>query len=239
VAATAGPRLLVLETSGRAGQVAVFQGATLLALRRLDEARRHARDLAPAVAELLAAQGWKPADVKAVVVSRGPGSYTGLRVGLISAKIFAYATGCQLVAIDTFSAIANQAPDSISRLDVLADAQQSKVYIQPFVRSDGWQAPAPLAIRPLADWLATRDVETPVTGPGLETYADRLPSALPRLMAECWQPRVETVARLGLTRFLDGDTDDPWAVEPLYLRPSSAEEQQAGAPRQQSAEPTA
>ena len=51
---TAEPRLLLLETSGRVGQVGIARGPRLLHLRRLDEARRHARDLAPAVAELLA-----------------------------------------------------------------------------------------------------------------------------------------------------------------------------------------
>src|SRR5262245_19766278 len=57
------PRLLILETSGRTGQVAVAEGGVLRAVRALDETRRHARDLAPTVAELLAEQGWKPRDV--------------------------------------------------------------------------------------------------------------------------------------------------------------------------------
>ena len=92
------PRLLILETSSRVAQVALAEGAVLRGVRRLDEARRHARDLAPAVAELLAAQGWRPRDLHAVVVGRGPGSYTGLRVGVMSAKAFAYASGCAVLA---------------------------------------------------------------------------------------------------------------------------------------------
>src|SRR5205814_2216971 len=100
------PRVLILETSGRAGSVALAAGESLLCTRRLDETRRHARDLAPAVRELFHTQGWKPRDIQAVFVSRGPGSYTGLRVGITSAKVFAYATGCALVGVDTFSAIA-------------------------------------------------------------------------------------------------------------------------------------
>src|SRR5216684_2191388 len=111
--------LLILETSGRVGQVALAQGSRLCGMRRLDEARRHARDLAPAVANLLAEQGSSPRDVQGVIVSRGPGSYTGLRVGIMSAKTFAYATGCALIAVETFAAIAQQAPDNVSVLDVL------------------------------------------------------------------------------------------------------------------------
>src|SRR6516162_1038312 len=117
-------RVLILETSGRAGQVAVAEGGRVLAERRLSETRRHGRDLAPAVAELLAGQGWPLKSVGAVVVGRGPGSYTGLRVGIISAKAFAYATGARLLAVDTFAAIAAQAPAEARQVDVLADAQQ-------------------------------------------------------------------------------------------------------------------
>ena len=69
----------------------------------------HARDLAPVTANLLAERGWSPRDLAGVVVGLGPGSYTGLRVGIMSARVFAYATGCALIGIGTFSAIASQA----------------------------------------------------------------------------------------------------------------------------------
>src|SRR5215831_14854533 len=145
------PRMLLIETSGRAGAVALAEGAALLSTRRLDETRHQARDLAPAVAELLAAAGWKPRDVSAVVVSRGPGSYTGLRVGVMSAKTFAYAAGCALLAIDTFAAIAAQAPAEAAPLDVIADAQQDRVYVQRYERG---AVVSPLTIRPVTEWLA-------------------------------------------------------------------------------------
>src|SRR5262245_23721817 len=115
-------RILILETSSRVGQVALAEGETLRGVRRLDEAGRHARDLAPAVRGLLAEAGWTAKMLDAVIVSRGPGSYTGLRVGIMSAKALAYATGCALVAIETFTAIARQAPVGVARIDVLADA---------------------------------------------------------------------------------------------------------------------
>src|SRR5262249_48878627 len=96
-------RLLILETSCRRGLVALAAGTELRGVRRLDESRRHARDLAPAVAELLSEQGWKARDLQAVLVGRGPGSYTGLRVGIMSARALAYATGCALIGLDTFA----------------------------------------------------------------------------------------------------------------------------------------
>jgi tRNA threonylcarbamoyladenosine biosynthesis protein TsaB len=221
------PRVLVIETSSRAGLVAVARGDMLLASRRLEEARRHARDLAPAVAELLAAQGWKACDLEAVCVSRGPGSYTGLRVGVMSAKTLAYATGCALLGIDTFAALALQAPAEALRLDVIADAQQCRVYVQPFDRTavDAWQALLPLAITPLDEWLAQRDVTAWATGPGLHTYARRFPAEIPMTPENAWDPRAESLLRLGMARLRAGERDDAWTLEPLYLRPSAAEQQ--------------
>jgi tRNA threonylcarbamoyladenosine biosynthesis protein TsaB len=220
------PRSLILETSGRIGQVAVAEGETIGGIRLLDEARRHARDLVPAVAELLAARHWQPKDVDLVVVSRGPGSYTGLRVGIISAKTFAYVAGCQLLAIETFAAIASQAPAEAHRVDVLVDAQQDKMYVQSFARSEteAWMPASPLSILEVTNWLAGRDPSAWVTGPGLRLLGRRLPQEARAVRAEAWDPDPGSLLRIALKRYQAGERDDFWSLEPLYLRPSSAEE---------------
>jgi tRNA threonylcarbamoyladenosine biosynthesis protein TsaB len=216
---------LILETSGRVGQVAVAAGSALRGIRRLDEARRHARDLAPAVAELLAGPGWKPRDLHAVVVSRGPGSYTGLRVGIISAKTLAYATGCALIPLDTFAIIATQAPAEAETLDVLADAQQDRLYTQQFQRGvAGWQQTTPLTIVSAAEWLTKHDSNTWISGPGAGIVANRLSAGCRIVDLPSRDPHVETLAALGLARYQSKQFDDLWTLEPLYARPSSAEE---------------
>lgn len=213
-------RLLILETSQHVGMIALALDGAIVGERTLDEARRHARDLVPAIRELLQAQGWRARDLDGVLVSRGPGSYTGLRVGIISAKTLAYATGCALLAIDTFAAIALQAPADAQNVDVIADAQQGNVYVQRFGTH-----PEPLAIVPLDMWresaLAWR---VSVMGPGLEIFADRLPPALSILPRDTWLPLPASLLRVGLMRMSAGERDDPFAVEPLYLRASSAEQ---------------
>jgi tRNA threonylcarbamoyladenosine biosynthesis protein TsaB len=216
-------RVLILETSGRAGQVAVAEGGRVLAERRLSETRRHGRDLAPAVAELLAGQGWPPKSVGAVVVGRGPGSYTGLRVGIISAKAFAYATGARLLAVDTFAAIAAQAPAEARQVDVLADAQQRQLYVQRFERGgEAWRAVTGLAVTPADGWLAAPAAW--VSGPGVALVQDRLPASCRAVGPADREPRPATLLRLALARPDLDRGDDPWALEPLYARPSSAEQ---------------
>jgi tRNA threonylcarbamoyladenosine biosynthesis protein TsaB len=218
------PKLLILETSGRAGVVALAEGEVLRRSRTLDETRRQARDLAPSVGELLQAEGWKPRDLQAVVVSRGPGSYTGLRVGIMSAKAFAYATGCALIAVDTFAAIALQAPPEAKLVDVLADAQQDNVYVQRFACDVLPKPASELTIQPFATWLSERGGDAWVTGPGLMKLRERLPADMRVVPEERWEPKAESLLRLGLARFVAGERDDLWKLEPLYLRPSSAEQ---------------
>jgi tRNA threonylcarbamoyladenosine biosynthesis protein TsaB len=215
------PRFVLLETSQQPGLVAVAEGERLLSVRLLDEARRHARDLAPAVGDLLAGQGWQPRDVNAVAVGRGPGSYTGLRVGVMSAKAFTYATGCGLLGLETFALLAAQAPPEVQRLTVLADAQQDKVYVQEFEQS---AAVSTLRIQAFNDWLKGTTKPLCVTGPGLRKWAKNVSRDVTVLDEALWYPHAETLLQLALARWQRGERDDVWSVEPIYLRPSSAEE---------------
>lgn len=222
------PRTIILETSSRAGRLALAQGDTVLDVRQLDEARRHARDLVPALRDLLAAQHWQPRDVQLVVVSKGPGSYTGLRVGIMSAKTFAYATGCPLVAIETMHAIALQSPAEAQAVDVFVDAQQDRVYFQRFIRTGGeevFTSKTELRIIPFVDWLNDEEKSAWVSGPGLYDKEERLPDTVQVVETSLWIPQPSSLLVLGLERNRKGALDDIWSLEPLYLRPSAAEEQ--------------
>ena len=222
-------RFLVIETSHRVGRVALAQDDAIVGERALDESRRHARDLAPSIQALLQEQGWRARELDGVIVSRGPGSYTGLRVGLISAKTLAYATRCALIGVETFAAVALQVPEECQMVDVLADAQKDQVYVQPFGRVGGEMVAAgPLVIQPFAEWVAQRRPGAWATGPGLVKWRPRLPGVIPCVEAGAWRPHPESLLVLGLDRYDADERDDVFALEPLYLRPSSAEEQWRG-----------
>src|SRR3954467_13436349 len=113
---------LLLETSSREPLVALAEDRRAAAMRRLSEQRRNARDLIPAVAEVLSWSGLTPRQLSGIIVGLGPGSYTGLRVGVMSAKTLAYALGCPLVGVATFHVLARQAEEE--NVEVIAEAQK-------------------------------------------------------------------------------------------------------------------
>lgn len=216
---------LVVECSGRAARLAVAEGGELRAEAELPESRRHARDLAATAARLFAEQGVALRDAGGVLAARGPGSFTGLRVGLVSAQTLAYATGCALVLADTFAAVAARTPDALSRVDVISDGLQAHVYVQSWERSPaGWGPVAPLSIRPIASWLAGRHPDAAATGPGVSACAALLPAELPRVPPE-WRDPTPAGLLLAARAGLAGVSQVGWLeAEPLYLRGSSAEE---------------
>jgi tRNA threonylcarbamoyladenosine biosynthesis protein TsaB len=206
-----GDAWLILETSGRS-RVGVAVGGAVASAAALDGGRQHNRLLLPTIGDLLRRHGLTPRGLTGVAVGTGPGSYTGLRVGLTAAKTLAYALRCSLAAVPTFTAIAADVPGTA---DVIADALQGAIYVQRF--ADG-VAVSELRIERFDAWVRTADV---VAGPGVVPFADQLPAAVTR--STITEPSLEAVFRVARTLPPLG-RDALLRLEPLYLRGSSAEE---------------
>jgi len=105
--------LLAFETSGQTLGVALWGSRGLLLEKRVQEGARHGQALGTAIHELLALSKLKPAQLGAVAVSLGPGSWTGLRIGLAAAKALAWGSGIGLIGVPSFEALAQAAHRSI------------------------------------------------------------------------------------------------------------------------------
>jgi tRNA threonylcarbamoyladenosine biosynthesis protein TsaB len=220
---------LLLETSGRGGRVGLARGERVVRRADLDPARRHNRDLAPTAAALLEAEQLRPSDLAGVMVSVGPGSYTGLRVGVMSAKMLAYATGCRLVAVPTLPVIAEQTPAAAAVVDVIADALQGLVYVRRFERTGNeWRAQNELRIEPVGEWVRQLRADIWTSGPGVAVYDAQIPATNPRVPIADRLPGLDALARVG-RRLAPLTSDEIMRLEPLYLRGSSAEEKAARA----------
>lgn len=190
--------------------------------------RRHGRGLIPAIRDLLQAEGIKVADLGAIAVGLGPGSYTGLRIGLTAAKTLAYAASRPLLALDSLEAIARNAPPEASRVVVAVDAQRGDAYVAPF----GREAPgaplrrlAPTAIEPVEPWANALEPGTVVLGPALGRLLADWPAALRLGTPEQGLPDPAHLIGLAFEARRDDRVLDPFFVEPIYLRRSAAEDQ--------------
>jgi tRNA threonylcarbamoyladenosine biosynthesis protein TsaB len=226
-AADGGEYRLLIDSSERIGQVGLAVGERLLASRRLDPRRRHVRDLTPAIAEILAEVNLTPRDLAAVAVTLGPGSYTGLRVGLMTAKGLCYALGRPLVPVPTFPVVAWAVRLPVISLSVVSDALRGSLYEQRFERAtpaDPWRAATELRIVSRNEWLASPRVAA-VAGPGVALIERELPEGI--LRAPERAPTLKALAALARTASAVTESAALFALEPIYLRPSSAEEQWA------------
>ena len=220
-------RILAIETVERSGSVAALDDETLVAQRRLEARRGSARSLAPAIAALLSEAGWRPTDVALVAVAVGPGSFTGLRIGVTTAKAFAYAAGCEIVGVGTMPAIAAQADDNTPRLSVVVDAQRGELVAADFTRADdrSWIEATETRVLPADEWLASR---TTVAGPALAGLVDRLPAGVNAAARSSWGPTAEAVGKLGLALYRAGERSSPFDLVPRYARRAAAEERRGG-----------
>lgn len=98
--------VLALDTSTSSMTVALADGDAVLAERKVKAQRDHSVRLLPEIEELVRSVGMRPRDVRAIAVGRGPGSYTGVRIGVTAAKTFAWALGIPLYAVSTLEALA-------------------------------------------------------------------------------------------------------------------------------------
>lgn len=218
--------LLALETSGIQGSIAALVDDTLVSEIELPDDCRSARSLAPTVRHLLEKVNWTPRQIDLIAVTLGPGSFTGLRVGVTTAKTLAYAINAKTIGVNTLDVIARQAPavSDNGDLHVVMDAQRKQFFSASYRLVDGvLRNVKPTTIIDRESWTAQLSDECTVTGPGL-SRCDEQELAARVVSSVNWMPRAETVGRLGKELYLSTGEDDLWKLSPQYYRRSAAEE---------------
>jgi tRNA threonylcarbamoyladenosine biosynthesis protein TsaB len=216
---------LGIETSTREGGIALAFGGDVRSVRSLGPvSQRHAQTLFVEIDRLTKQHGLQPADLSCVAVSLGPGSFTGLRVGVVAAKTLAYVLKCEVKPIDTFLAVAEQAPSELSSVIVIGDAQRGDLFVGRYRRDDrsNWQRDAEIEIVSASGFLAGLTGSETVSGPGVARFETELASRCRLIETDRRMPGADAVCRLAARS--DIATADYWALEPFYLRKSAAEE---------------
>lgn len=220
---------LVLDTSTDGATVGARSGAGEVIAATIDVPRRHGRDLVPLLRETLKQAGVRPTDLDVVAVGLGPGSFTGLRIGLAAAKTLAYVAGAAILGIDSLEAVAANAPAEALSVSAIADAQRGEIFTADFARDTpggSLSRTTPTRIESLIAWKARIEPGTFVIGPGVDS--PRIRPALPEgiVVADSAhnRPHATGLLALAVLAWEQGRRDDVWTIEPHYLRRSAAEE---------------
>src|SRR5438552_18804288 len=133
-------RALAIETSGRIGSIALSQGSTILTEEQFEHGLQNAAKILPIIDRMCRAQNWSAKDLQELYVSIGPGSFTGLRIGVTLCKTIAFATGAKIVAVPSVRVLAENAPPEAQELIIVLDAKREQIFTARFHR-DGDDAP--------------------------------------------------------------------------------------------------
>lgn len=197
--------LLALDTATPLVTVALHDGADVVAERRSDLPMKHGEQLAPLIEQVMADAGVVRQDLTAIAVGAGPGPFTGLRVGLVTARTLAHVLEIPVYAVCSLDVLAVEAVETgavSGDFLVATDARRKEVYVASY-DADGERVDGPHVLKPAA---VTGDL--PVVGEGGRLYPDDLgPSVGPERPSAGWLARAVTEERVALM--------DP---EPLYLR---------------------
>lgn len=221
------PLLLALETAGRTPSAAVLRGSELLASERGPSGRTGAEALLPCIDAALAGAGVALADLDAFAIAVGPGSFTGLRVGVSTLKGLAFGSAQPVAAVSTLAALAYRAPKGRGAAVALLDARRGELYAGVF----DVEGALPHAHEPpegvytpeqLAAHLPRRCV---LVGDGAplcaESLAERIGPGLVVGLAD--DAGAESVGRLGLDAIQRGVATTAKRLTPRYIRRAQAE----------------
>ena len=221
-------KILGIDTSTPIGSVALIDDDNLVAEHTLNIVQAHSSRLMPAIDTVLKWSDITAADLDACAVGVGPGSFTGIRIGVATIKSLCYALDKPIVGVSTLEAVAYNLRWTNGVICPLFDARRSEVYGAIFEGGAEWQRLSEelcLPIDAFIDCLGTHTAsDSPINfvGDGLFTYGDTVRERLGEraLFADAIfnVPRGATIAHLGAQRLQHGEGDSYWTLVPNYVR---------------------
>ena len=223
------PFNLALETSGRVGSFCIGRGDELLESLTLAPQRRGAgsggsSELMTALDVLCKKHGVAPSQIGQAYLSIGPGSFTGLRIGVAIVKMLALVQQTKIVAVPSLDVAALNAPADAEHVAVCLNLKKESVYCAVYQRDgNAMKEVVEPALRTIEELLAVAPRPLTLIGDPLPVVSEReSASGVVILSKEQARGRAEAVWQLGRAAARDGRFDDPLALVPLYVRPPEA-----------------
>ena len=224
-------KILGIDTSTPIGSIALIDGDNLVAEHTLNIVQAHSSRLMPAIDSVLKWGDITVDDLDGCTVGIGPGSFTGIRIGVATIKSLCYALDKPIVGVSTLEAIAYNLRWANGVICPLLDARRSEIYGTVFHGGSEWQRlsedlclPIDAFLDRLGEATAQRSVPTTFNfvGDGLLTYGNTVRERLgenAHFADPIFNvPRGATIAQLGAQRLQHGESDSYWTLVPNYVR---------------------
>ena len=220
-------KVVGIETSGLIGSVAVCDGNTVVGKQTFGKASNHGKEIVSSLETVFNEVRWKPDDIDLIAVSIGPGSYTGLRIGVTCAKTLAYGLAKPVINVPTLDVLAKNIKVDAKHICPVIDAKRKRVYACIYDRNNSKN-------KRITDYLIITPDElkdilpesTLIFGDGVAPYKEIF-AQMKVTIIEDEKPGIAEavdVAMLGLERYEQGERCEINALVPIYLRKSEAEE---------------
>jgi tRNA threonylcarbamoyladenosine biosynthesis protein TsaB len=223
-------RAIAIETSGKAGSVALAEDGRVVAEEEFPHDLKHAAGVVAAIDRQVGAARWTPKDFTEVYVSAGPGSFTGLRVGVTVAKTLALSLGVKLVAVPTAAVLARNAPADARNIVIVLDAKRGQIFTARFANEGGQggeiREAEPAHLDTLAAMLTRSPRPVHLIGEGIPYHKQFVPDDAEVVVTaeESWSARAAVVVEIGHRMARAGEFADPDRLAPIYIRRPEAEE---------------
>jgi len=219
--------ILAFDTATPVGSVALVDEEKIVVGRYFDIGLQHSQRLFVEIEEVFKTANATLEEADAVAVSIGPGSFTGLRIGLSAAKGLCLAADTALVAVSTLEALAARLPYARSPVCAMLDARKGEVYTALYDNSAGCPRPlsGPRAAAPNVLLDERAGAPTIYTGNGAHAYRELIAAAGPEARLappHCARPEAGAIGWLALAKLRAGETADLATVQPQYLRAPDA-----------------
>ncbi|MES0349390.1 MAG: tRNA (adenosine(37)-N6)-threonylcarbamoyltransferase complex dimerization subunit type 1 TsaB [Desulfobacteria bacterium] len=222
-------KVLAVDTSTPSGSIALLEGDTLLAEVAVTSTQTHAQRLMPAIDATLDMAGLTIAECDGFAVTTGPGSFTGLRIGISTVKGLGFATKKPIAAVSTLDALTYQFPSFPNLVCPVLDARKGQIYTALYacIGHMKWKTVIEdCAVEP-REWLKQIQHLCLFVGDGATVYQELIREILGNLaqFAPSYLNRVRAsvVAHIGMKQIIDGETADIESLVPHYVRKSDAE----------------
>ncbi|WKY49144.1 tRNA (adenosine(37)-N6)-threonylcarbamoyltransferase complex dimerization subunit type 1 TsaB [Eubacteriaceae bacterium ES3] len=223
--------ILAIDTSTIVASVAIINEEKLVGEMIINHQKKHSEKLMSSIDHLLSDSGLELADIDVFGIVHGPGSFTGLRIGMATAKGFAQALDKPLVGVSTLESLAMNIPTTAGYICPILDAQRDQVYTGIYYFEAGelktYLTDSVLDVEELIEKINELERSVYFLGDGLPRFYERLKDSCKQIIRvenHINMNRASSAAQLVLKKAINEKFEDYRHLEPVYIRPSYAEE---------------